>query len=931
MSRLIFEGNTEERFGELFPNPFIEQIRVFDNLIEVDVGLYFEIPIGDVESDEFINYMASNLNVFGVFCDATEFDRVTTQKFLTGDSNRQLYKNSFFHLDTDDNDDVKNIDTEKIEKFFNSDGKRFAKALIHFNYPESESLTQFLNLSQERYFACFTSFIEPEDNISAEESIPLDMRSSALALRNMSQQESEKEERLKNQTSDLIYEKIFVNIASETVGTAINVFALNTQPKQVYVQSDGHYYQKTPLQSLDKRYRKIDLVDHAQVANAINPIVVPFVDSIEEANIISITLQEFSNSPRLLTQLQKNINKFSNKSRVTTVGKLYESLVDAVADIDNILIGSERLQKRLVPNTIVLDNRQELTPIITGGRIFSTENTIDHQGVYDPSQYLDLKFVTKRVKPTGYDVDAGYGEDFVIENSSFIFFDYEKSLNYNSYISKVFNPYNILEIFGRNALNAYYNNNKVEVFKSKSSTIGDSSFRPKAIMGNNFSFIREDVGGNIFNLPGYSEFNYQSFDEDNHFFKKDRLNAIGEIIDTYYSKIIEKNFDTVDGLSGYRIRCFEVTDLESVSASLRYTKYRVKVTIEDNTMQFYDDLRMRLKEILQLLESYLGRAEDFCSFNNLDGRFNDFFAESEQALYNEFDFLPWLDGPRYYYYVNALIENSFDSVGSIFSIRNLDGRSINIDLLNSMSLSKYAEISPEAGTLSQLSEFVSLFRELVEIIDVGGDIDQSKSIYNVNSLGVASLREIGERTIQRTFILDEQVIDSYELETVRYGFSNPKLIYLSTSPDDETTRYTLESILEYVSSVYNNIINNSSYINYFTSSTTTTSTGTITVNAQSDMLDDDSLTWAKLFREPEAGSSSGSPAVTYSSGRTGTTASGTTLSAISGYGDIAGAFNQEFREFLQIVVPFVEDSLYLTGNSMSVRDLLILANPNSPL
>ena len=43
MSRLIFEGNTTERFGEVFPKPFIEEVRVFDNLIETDVGLYFEI------------------------------------------------------------------------------------------------------------------------------------------------------------------------------------------------------------------------------------------------------------------------------------------------------------------------------------------------------------------------------------------------------------------------------------------------------------------------------------------------------------------------------------------------------------------------------------------------------------------------------------------------------------------------------------------------------------------------------------------------------------------------------------------------------------------------------------------------------------------------------------------------------------------------
>ena len=43
MSRLIFEGDTTDRFGKLFPKPFIEEVRVFDNGIEADIALYFEI------------------------------------------------------------------------------------------------------------------------------------------------------------------------------------------------------------------------------------------------------------------------------------------------------------------------------------------------------------------------------------------------------------------------------------------------------------------------------------------------------------------------------------------------------------------------------------------------------------------------------------------------------------------------------------------------------------------------------------------------------------------------------------------------------------------------------------------------------------------------------------------------------------------------
>ena len=44
MSRLIFEGDTTKRFGEKFPRPFIEQIRAYDNGVEVDIAFYFKVP-----------------------------------------------------------------------------------------------------------------------------------------------------------------------------------------------------------------------------------------------------------------------------------------------------------------------------------------------------------------------------------------------------------------------------------------------------------------------------------------------------------------------------------------------------------------------------------------------------------------------------------------------------------------------------------------------------------------------------------------------------------------------------------------------------------------------------------------------------------------------------------------------------------------------
>ncbi|HAI36638.1 MAG TPA: hypothetical protein DCM40_00050, partial [Maribacter sp.] len=47
MSRLIFEGDTTKRFGEKFPKPFIEEVRAYDNGVEVDIAFYFKVPNDD--------------------------------------------------------------------------------------------------------------------------------------------------------------------------------------------------------------------------------------------------------------------------------------------------------------------------------------------------------------------------------------------------------------------------------------------------------------------------------------------------------------------------------------------------------------------------------------------------------------------------------------------------------------------------------------------------------------------------------------------------------------------------------------------------------------------------------------------------------------------------------------------------------------------
>ena len=47
MSRLIYDGNTVERFGKTIPTPFIEKIKIYEDEIEADISIYLHITDDD--------------------------------------------------------------------------------------------------------------------------------------------------------------------------------------------------------------------------------------------------------------------------------------------------------------------------------------------------------------------------------------------------------------------------------------------------------------------------------------------------------------------------------------------------------------------------------------------------------------------------------------------------------------------------------------------------------------------------------------------------------------------------------------------------------------------------------------------------------------------------------------------------------------------
>lgn len=665
MSRLIFEGDTQERFGEFFPKPIIEEIRVFDNNVEADVALYFEIE-EDISADDFaeIDSLLS-LRIFTGLVKGKEmqqiFDNNSSPLTAIVES-----RNQFGII----NNDLK-LEPAKSSFFYNSEGKKYIKFLLNYIFDVP------LRFDDEIYVISITKFFSNED-FNQEDS----------------EQFSKQLMKFDSQHSNLSYEKLY-NPDGTIVTEKINIF----------LESDGNYYPNTPLMSIDRRFRKTNLINHTQVIDIIQPIIQPYIGNIEEANLISSNLQEHSNSPRLLMILKRNVNNFSNKSSATTIGTLYENLVDAISNIDSILVESEILQKRLIPNIKIKDYRDQINFNFLQQINISTEPN---------DTFIHLPFITREYKAKTVPVNDE--NDFCVENNSFLFFDYEKSLNFDSEISKIFNPYNLIQIFGIGSLNKYFKLDILLIERVNS----DSDIKSSQYLIN--------YGDDTINVENEMQFEPYSdgYGEFNSYSVYDAGVRTGEHVQ---AAIVERAFDTYEGLSNYGLKCYQITNIESVYSAENYIfNYLVEIRIIDTTMQFYDDfIYKKMVNLKNDLQKYFEQAEQFCSYNNLDNVFNNFFIESVNETFSS----PyvWEEAPLYFYAMNYLIQASYENM-NINNRTPYSGMLLDKEQIENQASLLYNNISPENGNLESLERFYLNFIELYEnYFELTSGFDQKFDIY----------------------------------------------------------------------------------------------------------------------------------------------------------------------------------------------------------
>jgi hypothetical protein len=726
MSGLIFEGNTAKRFGETIPRIFIDRVEVLpqDN-IKINISLYFAVPKDEETIQSFIEDMKtkSSLKVLLSLCNAASFNVLknsrdflgSTRPGTVGLSNVNTFQNTIINFS--DLFETQNVYFD----IYNKNGDRFLKVNKDINFA----------LDPEKKVTYVVGFVYNDVNVSFTNK-----------YRSF-------------QTSDLSYEKIF-----DIDGTISNDRIV------AFKELDGNFYYQTPLYTTGRTYHKTDDFGHLNILNAVSNIVSKY--QLDESNRVSLVLTKFSDSPELLVELSRVIDLFTNKSSTTQVGQFYREMFNYIRTANELIASQESLIKEEFINTKIKDLRQTAvlpldessskesdrpdlfvdadffpTPLLSRslfafytGRFGTYDKSIGEKIVTVDALLEDAADSLSDEDLTTQEVRESLYNYFAIETNGFYFFDFEKALNYKSKISDFFNPYNLIQIFGRGSLANFFKITAVQVStKTRHATSGmfevsnfysynteeqktlrtAASFQTegrgelKGVIGEYFPEIAAAGGGTYGG-------DYLSFPVDKEV--------------TFYDSLHQRGFNTVDGLGGYRLACFEFNETQKLSTpALSDKQYVGRVLIEDKTMQFYDiHIRQKMFDLRDKLNEYLDFADDFCSFNNIEGRFNDFFVNAIKEKFEQ----PyvWEEAPIYNILIRQLLAASYvDGDSGGYAVRKRDASLINMESAREKILADIKSISPDTGDLELLRRFVLAFALLTTIFEKNQGLDISNSIY----------------------------------------------------------------------------------------------------------------------------------------------------------------------------------------------------------
>lgn len=470
---------------------------------------------------------------------------------------------------------------------------------------------------------------------------------------------------------------------------------------------------------------------------------------ISSINLVRFALDEYKDKIDLIPRINAARRSFVEKTTGTSTGALFADLTKLVRNSTTALKRSPELTKRLTVNSKIIDARTvfnsgyELPPfpddisedvlnfklgrsVITTNDKTTTETLLADAGLvaggagstgggatFDMSALAEGSIMLRGSDGKWYTLDIsdpvynGLNNDiyFTYEeyNISFgyVLFDYQTYLIKNSYLAEICDVAKFIETFSMEYLQGFFTPRKLILKKSHPITEDDWS----ATGADPTLAIQYDLP--LQKVDTEADAEYSPTDT--------FANPAGTFIDPgattleYPAMITTKNSITIRQYiaqrnaelalsenSGYRMMAFEFQNIDRKAVLERwdervYDEYFVALTIADNTKQALTGVIAQYLIALGALNEYLLEAEAACSYNNIDGIFNDFFAESMTEKYSSLPSAsPWI------YAVVTYIKH-LD-----FLTNRYDGDEGQMLLAAKETIQK---ISPQTGTLPLLQAF----------------------------------------------------------------------------------------------------------------------------------------------------------------------------------------------------------------------------------
>jgi hypothetical protein len=510
------------------------------------------------------------------------------------------------------------------------------------------------------------------------------------------------------------------------------------QPTEIFTYEDGRIYDDEAIQTIDGDFHTSENITREEMyseflslSDNVEDVSDAFTSAIDGYNYI---LQIYGNTDELLPRLDLFRQTYLDKSTATSMGRWYQTFNTTLIRINSRVRSTQILRKELVTTPVVVDNRS----------IGEIQYTQPPESTYDlGTDYLFSNLGAFLMSRIGKYKDEETENSYDLFENGFFFFDYEKAIRTQSVVSRIFDITKIQNIFDNSLMNKYFKLSSVSMQRRNNQTGEDKLVYSKLSSFDSSldALYPEHAETRLYVGTEAEGSAYISYDIDDT---------------TLYPELFLRNMVIPgnDDFNNYRMMTFqyqEIIDTKAsyVESSRDYDYLNIEVDCVDHTKQLVNELMTSyISYATGSFAEYLEAAEDFCSYNNIDGYFNDFFVKAMETTFEDLQTAPWVVMPIIFNLHRDLIAGTFN--GSMDAITNA-----------SINLSE--KIAPTTGRLEDLQAFNENVQTIIDFYD-------SETFTSI----------MDTYTANETVTFTGQV--GNETETIQDLYGTPKFLTIFDSP-----------------------------------------------------------------------------------------------------------------------------------------------------